>query len=103
MWSASWLRTANCWCADRGFSRATGSKLNGYARQVIDAEGWFATGDIARDRRRRIPFITDRKKELLKTSGGKLIAPQPIEGKLKTNVLVAQAALVGDKHKFAPC
>ena len=45
-------------------------------------------------------YITDRKKELLKTSGGKLIAPQPIESKLKTNLLVAQAALVGDKHKF---
>lgn len=45
--------------------------------------------------------ITDRKKELLKTSGGKFIAPQPIENKLKANVLVGQAALVGDKHKFA--
>ena len=45
--------------------------------------------------------ITDRKKELLKTSGGKMIAPQPIENKLKANVLVGQAALVGDKHKFA--
>jgi long-chain acyl-CoA synthetase len=45
--------------------------------------------------------ITDRKKELLKTSGGKLIAPQPIENKLKANSLVGQAALVGDKHKFA--
>jgi long-chain acyl-CoA synthetase len=38
---------------------------------------------------------------MLKTSGGKMIAPQPIENKLKANVLVAQAALVGDKHKFA--
>ena len=45
--------------------------------------------------------ITDRKKELLKTSGGKLIAPQPIENKLKANTLVAHAAMVGDKHKFA--
>ena len=45
-------------------------------------------------------YITDRKKELLKTSGGKLVAPQPIENKLKNNVLVAQAALVGDRHKF---
>jgi long-chain acyl-CoA synthetase len=44
--------------------------------------------------------ITDRKKELLKTSGGKLVAPQPIENKLKNSLLVAQAALVGDKHKF---
>ncbi len=46
-------------------------------------------------------YITDRKKELLKTSGGKLIAPQPIENKLKANFLVGQAALVGDRHKFA--
>jgi long-chain acyl-CoA synthetase len=45
--------------------------------------------------------VTDRKKELLKTSGGKLIAPQPIENQLKANLLIAQAALVGDKHKFA--
>jgi len=46
-------------------------------------------------------YITDRKKELLKTSGGKLIAPQPIENKLKADALVGNAALVGDKHKFA--
>ncbi|MGA8631153.1 MAG: long-chain fatty acid--CoA ligase, partial [Terracidiphilus sp.] len=39
-------------------------------------------------------------KELLKTSGGKLVAPQPIENKLKNSVLIAQAALVGDRHKF---
>ncbi len=45
-------------------------------------------------------FITDRKKELLKTSGGKMVAPQPIENKLKNSILVAQAALVGDRHKF---
>jgi long-chain acyl-CoA synthetase len=69
-------------------------------REVIDAEGWFATGDIAKIDGDGFLSITDRKKELLKTSGGKLIAPQPIEGKLKTNMLVAQAALVGDKHKF---
>ncbi|MGH9588601.1 MAG: AMP-dependent synthetase/ligase, partial [Acidobacteriaceae bacterium] len=46
-------------------------------------------------------FITDRKKDLLKTSGGKTIAPQAIENKLKANRLVNQAALVGDRHKFA--
>lgn len=69
-------------------------------RAVIDAAGWFATGDIAKIDGDGFLSITDRKKELLKTSGGKLIAPQPIEGKLKTNMLVAQAALVGDKHKF---
>ena len=67
---------------------------------AIDAEGWFATGDIAQMDGDGFLFITDRKKELLKTSGGKLIAPQPIEGKLKINRLVAEAALVGDRHKF---
>ena len=70
-------------------------------KESIDADGWFATGDIAKIDGDGFVYITDRKKELLKTSGGKLIAPQPIEGKLKTNMLVAQAALVGDRHKFA--
>jgi long-chain acyl-CoA synthetase len=68
--------------------------------ECFDAEGWFRTGDIAHLDADGFLFITDRKKELLKTSGGKLVAPQPIENKLKNNVLVAQAALVGDKHKF---
>lgn len=64
-------------------------------------DGWFKTGDIARIDEDGFIFITDRKKELLKTSGGKFIAPQPIEGKLKADVLVGQACVVGDKHKFA--
>jgi long-chain acyl-CoA synthetase len=68
--------------------------------ECFDAEGWFHTGDIARLDADGFLYITDRKKELLKTSGGKLVAPQPIENKLKNNLLVAQAALVGDKHKF---
>ena len=68
--------------------------------ECVDAEGWFSTGDIGRLDADGFLYITDRKKELLKTSGGKLVAPQPIENKLKVNMLVAQAALVGDKHKF---
>jgi long-chain acyl-CoA synthetase len=68
--------------------------------ECFDAEGWFRTGDIAHLDAGGFLYITDRKKELLKTSGGKLVAPQPIENKLKANALVAQAALVGDKHKF---
>ncbi len=68
--------------------------------ECFDAEGWFRTGDIARLDADGFLYITDRKKELLKTSGGKLVAPQPIENKLKNNPLVAQAALVGDRHKF---
>ncbi len=60
----------------------------------------FTPGDIARVDGDGFLFITDRKKELLKTSGGKLVAPQPIESKLENSPLVAQAALVGDRHKF---
>jgi len=68
--------------------------------EAFDAEGWFRTGDIGHLDADGFLYITDRKKELLKTSGGKLIAPQPIENKLKANLLVGQAALVGDRHKF---
>ncbi len=82
------------------------SVFNGYWQkpeadaECFDADGWFRTGDIGRFDADGFLFITDRKKELLKTSGGKMVAPQPIENKLKNNTLVAQAALVGDKHKF---
>jgi long-chain acyl-CoA synthetase len=68
--------------------------------ECFDEEGWFHTGDIAHMDADGFLFITDRKKELLKTSGGKLVAPNPIESKLTNSLLVAQAALVGDKHKF---
>lgn len=68
--------------------------------EAFTQDGWFKTGDIAHLDADGFLSITDRKKELLKTSGGKMIAPQPIENKLKANTLVAQAALVGDKHKF---
>jgi len=68
--------------------------------ECFDAEGWFRTGDIGHFDADGFLYITDRKKELLKTSGGKMVAPQPIENKLKNSILVAQVALVGDKHKF---
>jgi long-chain acyl-CoA synthetase len=68
--------------------------------EVFTADGWFKTGDIGVIDSDGFISITDRKKELLKTSGGKLIAPQPIENKLKANSLVGHAALVGDRHKF---
>jgi long-chain acyl-CoA synthetase len=68
--------------------------------ECFDSEGFFRTGDIAHLDADGFLYITDRKKELLKTSGGKMVAPQPIENKLKNSVLVAQAALVGDRHKF---
>lgn len=68
--------------------------------ECFDAGGWFRTGDIGHQDKDGFLYITDRKKELLKTSGGKLVAPQPIENRLKGNVLVGNAALIGDKHKF---
>jgi len=63
-------------------------------------DGWFKTGDIGKIEDGFLS-ITDRKKELLKTSGGKFIAPQPIENKLKANTVIGQAALIGDRQKFA--
>jgi long-chain acyl-CoA synthetase len=69
--------------------------------ETFTADGWLKTGDIGNMDADGFLSITDRKKELLKTSGGKLIAPQPIENKLKAHSLVGNAALVGDKHKFA--
>ncbi len=62
--------------------------------------GWFKTGDIGHIDADGFLSITDRKKDLIKTSGGKMIAPQPIENALKDNPLVAHAAVVGDKRKF---
>lgn len=61
---------------------------------------WFKTGDIGHIDAEGFLSITDRKKDLIKTSGGKFIAPQPIENSLKHNVLVAEAVILGDKRKF---
>ena len=63
-------------------------------------DGWFKTGDIASIDEDGYVSITDRKKDLIKTSGGKFIAPQPIENSLKVNPFIAEAALLGDKRRF---
>jgi len=63
-------------------------------------DGWFKTGDIGNLDRDGFLSVTDRKKDLIKTSGGKFIAPQPLENKLKANPMVQEAVLVGDKRKF---
>jgi long-chain acyl-CoA synthetase len=71
-------------------------------------DGWFKTGDIGNLDDEGYLTITDRKKDLIKTSGGKFIAPQPLENSLKHNALIAEAVVLGDRRKFpavliAPC
>jgi long-chain acyl-CoA synthetase len=70
-------------------------------REAFTEDGWFKTGDIGTIDDDGFLRITDRKKELFKTSGGKYIAPSPIEQMLRTSRFVNQAVLVGNERKFA--
>jgi long-chain acyl-CoA synthetase len=69
--------------------------------EVIDENGWFHTGDIGMLVDDKYLKITDRKKEIFKLSGGKYIAPQMIENKLKTSELIEQVMVIGANEKFA--
>ncbi|MCW3804986.1 AMP-dependent synthetase/ligase [Plebeiibacterium marinum] len=69
--------------------------------EVIDGDGWFHTGDIGQLVDGKFLKITDRKKEMFKTSSGKYIAPQTIENLLKESIFIEQAMVVGESEKYA--
>jgi len=69
--------------------------------EAFETGGWLRTGDVGRIDEEGFLFITDRKKDLIVTSGGANIAPQPIESLLKADPLVGEAMVYGDRRPYA--
>ncbi|MCS6789884.1 MAG: long-chain fatty acid--CoA ligase [Bacteroidia bacterium] len=84
----------------RGPNVMLGYYKNPEATAEVLKEGWFYTGDVGKIDKDGFLFITDRKKEMFKTAGGKYIAPQPIESALKSSVFIEQAMVIGEFRKF---
>jgi long-chain acyl-CoA synthetase len=82
-------------CVMQGYYKSPES-----TQEVLSEDGWFRTGDIGYLDKDNYLFITDRKKDLLKTAAGKFVAPQPIENTLKTSPYILNAMVVGDQRKF---
>lgn len=73
---------------------------DGSIKPDVDEDGWYATGDVGRIDEDGYVYITDRKKELIITSGGKNIAPAKVEGLLRAHPLISQAVAIGDRRPF---
>lgn len=102
------IRNAKIRIAEDGEIEAFGPGIMiGYYRkeqatsEAFSSDGWFRTGDIGKLDGDGFLFITDRKKELFKTSAGKYIAPSPIEQMIRSSRFVNQAVLVGNERKYA--